>query len=351
MGSRRRQLARYRTVALVLVRHGFGQLGATLGLSPWAADGAPMRWAGCGRAGGLDGAHPLGAGRSRPHLHQACQLASTRTDLLPPRLVAALEQLQDHVAPISMGDVESVLRHAWGTDPASVLWLDPTALASASIAQGHGGQLPDGRWVAVKVRRPGILATAQADGDIVMRLAAVAEARFPWARQYDVSGLVGELVPAFLAELDLTTEGHHTEEAARLARADPGVRIPDVVWELTRPEVLVMTRRDGAKVTERSDLEARGLDPMTWRPGWSTRSIDKFSSTGSFTRTRTRAMCTWTKTAASSCCIGGWWGGSRGSCESTPSTCCWGWPGATVRSSYGQSGSWVRWRARWTAPG
>ncbi len=189
------------------------------------------------------------------------QLASTRTDLLPPRLVAALERLQDHVAPLPVAQVESVLRQAWGADPASVLWLDPTALASASIAQVHGGQLPDGRWVVVKVRRPGILATAQVDGDIVTRLAAVAEARLPWARQYDVSGLMGELVPAFLAELDLTAEGHHTEEAARLAREDPGVRIADVVWELTRPEVLVMTRLDGAKVTDGSDLVALGLDP------------------------------------------------------------------------------------------
>lgn len=93
------------------------------------------------------------------------QLASTRTDVLSPQLPAALEQLQDHVAPLPVADVESVRRGAWGTAHAIVRWLDPVAMASASIAQGHGGRLPDGRW-------PGILVTAPVDREIVERLAA-----------------------------------------------------------------------------------------------------------------------------------------------------------------------------------
>lgn len=258
-GSRRRELQRYRTLARVLARHGLGQLGASLGLSRWPAI-APG-WS--GRTAPADWMErvPWILADLGSTFVKLGQLASMRTDLMPARLASALEQLQDHAAPLPVADVRAVLRRAWGADPDSVLWLDPDALASASIAQVHAGQLPDGRAVVVKVRRPGIVATAQVDGEIVTRLAAVAEARLPWARQYDVSGLVGELVPAFLAELDLTVEGHHTDEAGRRARGDPGVRIPEVVWALSGPEVLVLTRLDGAKITDAATLAALGLDP------------------------------------------------------------------------------------------
>lgn len=240
------------------MRHGLGQLAASLGLARWRPLGA--RWSG---APAVDWAErvPWVLADLGATFIKLGQVASTRSDLLPARLVAALERLQDQVPPIPVADVHAVLERAWGMDPLAVLWLDPTVMASASIAQVHGGRLPDGRAVVVKVRRPGLLATAEVDCEIVAQLALAAEARIPAARQYGLAGLVGELVQAFRAELDFTREAKNTQEAARLAPADGTVRIPEVVWELTRPDVLVMTRLDGVKVASREDLAAVGQDP------------------------------------------------------------------------------------------
>ncbi len=243
------------------MRHGLGQLASSLGLARWLSLGA--RWGGRSSAAASDWEDrvPWVLADLGATFIKLGQVASTRTDLLSPRLVAALERLQDQVPPIPLADVHTVLERAWGTDPLAVLWLDPTVMASASLAQVHGGRLPDGRAVVVKVRRPGLLATAQVDCEIVAQLAAAAEARIPAARQYGLAGLVGELVQAFLAELDFTREANNTQEAARRAPADGTVRIPEVVWELTRPDVLVMTRLNGVKVSDPAELAAAGQDP------------------------------------------------------------------------------------------
>ena len=50
--------------------------------------------------------------------------------------------------------------------------LDPTPLGSASIAQVHRARLHDGTVVAVKVRRPGIDATMEADITLMRRTVA-----------------------------------------------------------------------------------------------------------------------------------------------------------------------------------
>lgn len=260
-GRRRRHLARYREIAGILVRHGFRHLVARMGiwgLVPARADlGAaapPTQW---------PERLPTVLTDLGSTFIKLGQVASTRTDLFPPRVVSALEQLQDHVPPIPFAEVTAELAAAWDAPPQSVLWMDPEPLASASLAQVHAGRLPDGRAVVVKIRRPGLVETAAVDLEIVSDLAARAERRIPAARQYGIRGLVAELVHAFQQELDFTVEARNTERAGHLAAANPAVRIPEVVWALTRPNVLVTSRLEGMKMTSRDALLAAGLNPTT----------------------------------------------------------------------------------------
>jgi hypothetical protein len=66
---------------------------------------------------------------------------------------------------------------------------------------------------------------------------------------------------AIQCELDLTLEAKNAEASARLLRGRGNVRIPRVVWELTRKSVLTMEYMPGLlRVTAPAALTARGLD-------------------------------------------------------------------------------------------
>src|SRR5262249_41002296 len=85
------------------------------------------------------------------------QIMSTRPDLLPPHVIAALETLQDNVGPFPYHLVQGTLLEDLRRPPEEVFAeIAPKPIASASVAQVHKARLMDGRLVAVKVRRPKI---------------------------------------------------------------------------------------------------------------------------------------------------------------------------------------------------
>ena len=87
------------------------------------------------------------------------QIMSTRPDLLPAHVTRALERLQDDVGPFPFSAVCETIERDLGR-PVHLVFreLAPVPVASASVAQVHKGRLVDGRVVAVKVRRPGVVA-------------------------------------------------------------------------------------------------------------------------------------------------------------------------------------------------
>lgn len=83
------------------------------------------------------------------------QVLSTRRDLLPPAIAEELARLQDRVPPFPTEEALAQLHEAYGKPVDEVFArFDREPVASASIAQVHFAELPDGTEVAVKVLRP-----------------------------------------------------------------------------------------------------------------------------------------------------------------------------------------------------
>jgi ABC1 atypical kinase-like domain len=83
------------------------------------------------------------------------QLLSSGPDLLPDVCIDELARLVDDVPPVPFEQIEAVIHEDLDAD--LFRRIDPAPLATASIAQIHRALLANGRAVAVKVRRPGIV--------------------------------------------------------------------------------------------------------------------------------------------------------------------------------------------------
>src|SRR3954464_5171915 len=115
------------------------------------------------------------------------QLLSSRPDLLPDVYVDELERLVDEVPPVAFDEIEAVIREDFDHDLFSR--IDPAPLATASIAQIHRALLANGREVAVKVRRPGIVEQVEQDLDLLRATARMLDRHSEAAQLVQVEAL------------------------------------------------------------------------------------------------------------------------------------------------------------------
>ena len=193
------------------------------------------------------------------------QVLSTRRDLLPADVADELALLQDRVPPFPGDEAVATIERAFKR-PLGELFtsFDRTPVASASIAQVHFATVLDKnhreREVAVKVLRPGMLEVIEQDLDLIGMMARWIERLVPDGRRLKPREVVAEFDKYLHDELDLVREA---ASAAQLRRNMAGldlVLIPEMFWDLIRPEVLVMERMNGVPVNQVERLRAAGVD-------------------------------------------------------------------------------------------
>ncbi|NJN57073.1 MAG: AarF/ABC1/UbiB kinase family protein [Leptolyngbyaceae cyanobacterium SL_5_9] len=178
------------------------------------------------------------------------QLLSTRPDVLPADYIAALSTLQSDVPPVPWSEIEVVLRREL-REPLEVTFtqIDREAIAAGSIAQVHRVTLADGREAAIKVQRPGIDLIIDQDIALIKSLADLAS-RSSLGQDYDIKALAEEFTSALRDELDFFKEASYTDQLRRNMASsswfDPTqLVIPEIYWDLTTENLLVMQWLDG----------------------------------------------------------------------------------------------------------
>jgi ubiquinone biosynthesis protein len=260
-----RDLGRLNEIAGVLIRHGFGDTVRRLGLTEALA-----------RAGqAVHREHAADLARLAPpeQVRRALeelgptfvkfgQLLAGRADLFGPEWITEFEKLHSRVPALPIEALRPQLREDLGGEPEQVFdHFETEALAGASIAQVHRARLKDGTEVIVKIRRPGIVETIEADLRLLERLARRAEEQIPALKPYGPVRLVRELARSLRRELDLAAECRFAERIATNLAALPFVTIPRVHWDHTGQRVNVQDFIAGIAGHELDRLPGEGLDP------------------------------------------------------------------------------------------
>ncbi|TNF34182.1 MAG: ubiquinone biosynthesis regulatory protein kinase UbiB [Gammaproteobacteria bacterium] len=189
------------------------------------------------------------------------QALSTRRDLIPPDIADELAKLQDTVAPFPAEQSIAIIEHALG-QPVDTLFkrFDRTPMASASVAQVHSAQLPDGREAVVKVIRPGIDTVIEQDIALLRLLARALERFHPDGKRLNPRVVVEDYRLTILDELDLLREAANTSQLRRNFASGELLYVPEVYWDWTRQTVLTLERIHGIPISDIARLIERGVD-------------------------------------------------------------------------------------------
>ncbi len=189
------------------------------------------------------------------------QTLSTRRDLLPSDVADELANLQDRVPPFPGSEARVIVERALGQRVEEAFsQFEETPLASASIAQVHAARLLDGSKVVVKVVRPGVEAVIRRDVDLLHIVADLAERYWRESRRLRPREVVKEYETIILDELDLLREAASASQLRRNFDGSDLLHVPEVVWRLTRGNVMVMERISGIPVSDVQALRTAGVN-------------------------------------------------------------------------------------------
>nr|MDJ0520524.1 AarF/UbiB family protein [Planctomycetota bacterium] len=182
------------------------------------------------------------------------QMLSTRSELLSPPYVEALERLQDDVKPIPYEQVVQTFEDEFGMRPEQAYaTFDEKPLAAASLAQVHRATLEDGHEVIVKVQRPGVASVIHDDVEALEDLCEFVDKRTTIGKRFGFSAMFDEFKTNLLAELDYRQEARNLRQMQGILAEYESVTLPEAVPELSGRRVLTMDFVEGVPIDETDD--------------------------------------------------------------------------------------------------
>jgi ubiquinone biosynthesis protein len=264
-----RHLARLLVICVTVLRYGLDELALSSFRQRWVR--ALVRVMTLGRR--LDAPRGerlrLGLERLGPIFVKFGQVLSTRRDLLPEDLADELAKLQDRVPPFPAEHARALVERAFGR-PIDAIFarFDAEPVASASIAQVHFAQLKDGREVAVKVLRPGMLEVIDDDLSLLRTLARWVERLSADGKRLKPREVVAEFANYLHDELDLVREAANAAQLRRNMHDLDLIMVPEMLWDLCTQNVIVMERMNGVPISQVQRLRDAGVDiPKLARDG------------------------------------------------------------------------------------
>ncbi|HLP98178.1 MAG TPA: ubiquinone biosynthesis regulatory protein kinase UbiB [Sideroxyarcus sp.] len=189
------------------------------------------------------------------------QMLSTRRDLIPADIADELAKLQDQVPPFLSAQAVAILEKAYGKPLREAFKrFDEVPIASASVAQVHFAELPDGRDAAVKILRPGIEHIIKHDIALLDICADLVERLWADGKRLKPREVVAEFKKCLADELDLLREASNCSQLRRNFADSKLLMVPEVYWDFCTSEIMVMQRMYGIPISQVGALREAGID-------------------------------------------------------------------------------------------
>jgi predicted unusual protein kinase regulating ubiquinone biosynthesis (AarF/ABC1/UbiB family) len=185
------------------------------------------------------------------------QFMSTRIDIFGKEITDELSKLQDRIEPVPFEYIDMVLREELGDKYQEFEYINPNALATASIGQVHRGTLKNNTEIVVKVQKPNIAQEIRQDlkvlndiNELLLKLGSVQAKEMDMIlKQYD----------QFLSnELNYSKELHQMAKF-RSTMPDLPMYVPKPYKALSTSKVLTMEFVDSLKITDVTEMKRQKI--------------------------------------------------------------------------------------------
>ena len=184
------------------------------------------------------------------------QIISTRKDLLSDSIAAELSKLQDHVKPFPGNDAIRIIENDLGQNIKDVFPVfNSVPIASASIAQVHEAKLKNNENVIVKVVRPNIAEQIKKDLLLMKRTASYFDSLSEDFKRMHLIEIVNDYERIIFDELDLVKEARNAKRIKKNFENSTLLHIPEIYWNLTTKNVLVMERVFAISINNKEELK------------------------------------------------------------------------------------------------
>jgi len=200
------------------------------------------------------------------------QMLSRRPDIVPRAYVIELQKLQDKVKPLdfsqmrpsfetgcecnALGNKDEHTGVNYGAQDIVEIFdeFDTKPIASASIGQVYKGVL-DGKEVAVKISRPGLIDTINLDLAIIEDMKPLIVKIIGLGNNFDVDAFLREFREVLTSELDYRIEARNMIRFYENFKDDESVLLRGVYTDYSRDSILVMDFVEGVQVKDLKDVD------------------------------------------------------------------------------------------------
>ncbi|OIT06823.1 PREDICTED: uncharacterized aarF domain-containing protein kinase At5g05200, chloroplastic [Nicotiana attenuata] len=196
------------------------------------------------------------------------QFIASAPTLFPPEYVQEFQYCFDRAPAVPFEEIQTILREELGRPIDTVFeYIDPTPLASASIAQVHGARIRGtGEDVVIKVLKPGIEDILVADLNFVYIVARILEFLSPDLSRASLVAIVKDIRESMLEEVDFKKEAANVESFRRYLEAmglTKQATAPKVYPQCSTKRVLTMERLYGVPLTDLDSIKSLVSSPET----------------------------------------------------------------------------------------
>ncbi|ESQ40435.1 hypothetical protein EUTSA_v10013198mg [Eutrema salsugineum] len=194
------------------------------------------------------------------------QFIASAPTLFPPEYVKEFQNCFDKAPPVPFEEIRKILQEELGRPIESVYeFVDPTPIASASIAQVHGARLRGSQEdVVIKVLKPGIEDFLVADLNFIYVVSRIFEFLSPEFSRTSLVGIVKDIRESMLEEVDFNKEAKNIESFKRYLETmglSGQATAPRVYKHCSSRRVLTMERLYGVPLTDLDSIRSLVSSP------------------------------------------------------------------------------------------